>query len=168
VLWHCFHKLCRRTPPGFRRTASISKTSFRSFARTFFRTASVGPVPRRFGRDVCFAAERLRYELRRIETLEQPAAELDGMQIVQISDIHLSTYMTRESVRRAVDMANDVGARPGRGHRRPDHRRARLHVDCVEEVRQLRARSASMAATATTKFMPARKTWPSAFTGRPA
>ena len=36
--------------------------------------------------------------------------QLDGMEIVQISDIHLSSYMTRESVRRVVDMANDVGA----------------------------------------------------------
>jgi predicted MPP superfamily phosphohydrolase len=38
-----------------------------------------------------------------------PAA-LDGMQIVQISDIHLSGYMSRSQVRRAVDMANDLGA----------------------------------------------------------
>ena len=32
------------------------------------------------------------------------------MQIVQISDIHLSGYMTRSDVRRAVDMANELGA----------------------------------------------------------
>src|SRR2546427_8756557 len=35
---------------------------------------------------------------------------LDGMKIVQISDVHLSSYMSRAQVRRAVDMANDLGA----------------------------------------------------------
>jgi len=80
--------------------------------RTFFRTASVvaGAAPFlsvMYG----YAGERLRYEVRRIEIpLTNLGPELDGMSIVQISDIHLSSYMTRESVRRAVDMANDVGA----------------------------------------------------------
>ncbi|PYT89514.1 MAG: hypothetical protein DMG36_21580 [Acidobacteria bacterium] len=32
------------------------------------------------------------------------------MKIVQLSDIHLSSYMSRAQVRRAVDMANDLGA----------------------------------------------------------
>src|SRR2546430_7489488 len=35
---------------------------------------------------------------------------LDGMRILQISDIHLSDYMSRAQVRRAVDMANELGA----------------------------------------------------------
>ena len=80
--------------------------------RTFFRTASVvaGAAPF-LGVMYGYAAERLRYEVRRIEIpLPNLPPELDGMRIVQISDIHLSSYMTRESVRRAVDMANDVGA----------------------------------------------------------
>jgi uncharacterized protein len=80
--------------------------------RTFFRTASVvaGAAPF-LGVMYGYAAERLRYEVRRIEIpLPNLPPQLDGMEIVQISDIHLSGYMTRESVRRAVDMANDVGA----------------------------------------------------------
>lgn len=109
--------------------------------RTFFRTASVvaGAAPF-LGVMYGYAAERLRYEVRRIEIpLPNLPPELDGMRIVQISDIHLSSYMTRESVRRAVDMANDV--------------RADLAVvtgdlitgahdsvrDCVDEVRRLYA-----------------------------
>jgi predicted MPP superfamily phosphohydrolase len=80
--------------------------------RTFFRTASVvaGAAPF-LGVMYGFAAERLRYEVRRIEIpIPNLPAQLDGMEIVQLSDIHLSGYMTRESVRRAVDMANEVGA----------------------------------------------------------
>jgi uncharacterized protein len=80
--------------------------------RTFFRTASVvaGAAPF-LGVMYGFAAERLRYEVRRIEIpIPNLPQQLDGMEIVQLSDIHLSGYMTRESVRRAVDMANDVGA----------------------------------------------------------
>jgi predicted MPP superfamily phosphohydrolase len=80
--------------------------------RTFFRTASVvaGAAPF-LGVMYGYAAERLRYEVHRVEipVTNLPPA-MDGMRIVQISDIHLSSYMTRESVRRAVDMANDVGA----------------------------------------------------------
>ena len=80
--------------------------------RTFFRTASVvaGAAPF-LGVMYGYAAERLRYEVRRVEIpLTSLPPELDGMEIVQISDIHLSSYMSRGSVRRAVDMANDVGA----------------------------------------------------------
>ena len=80
--------------------------------RTFFRTASVvaGAAPF-LGVMYGYAAERLRYEVRRVEIpLTGLPPELDGLEIVQISDIHLSSYMSRGSVRRAVDMANDVGA----------------------------------------------------------
>ena len=80
--------------------------------RTFFRTASVvaGAAPF-LGVMYGYAAERLRYEVHRVEIpLTNLPPALDGMKIVQISDIHLSSYMTRESVRRAVDMANDIGA----------------------------------------------------------
>lgn len=111
--WHRFHK------PG---SVAASKLPVHRLdledivpdpsRRTFFRTASVvaGAAPF-LGVMYGFAAERLRYELRRIEIpLNNLPPELDGMQIVQLSDIHLSSYMTRESVRRAVDMANEVGA----------------------------------------------------------
>jgi len=52
-----------------------------------------------------FAAERLNYQVRRVEIpLPNLPSALDGLQIVQISDIHLSSYMSRTQVRRAVDM----------------------------------------------------------------
>ena len=109
--------------------------------RTFFRTASVvaGAAPF-LGVMYGFAAERLRYELRRIEIpINNLPSALDGMSIVQISDIHLSAYMTRESVRRAVDMANDVGADLAVV---TGDLITGMHdslFDAVEEVRQLRA-----------------------------
>ena len=109
--------------------------------RTFFRTASVvaGAAPF-LGVMYGFAAERLRYELRRIEIpLNNLPPELDGMQIVQLSDIHLSNYMTRESVRRAVDMANDVGADLAVVTGDLITGMHDSMWDCVEEVRQLRA-----------------------------
>jgi uncharacterized protein len=109
--------------------------------RTFFKTASVvaGAAPFlsvMYG----FAAERLRYEVRRIEIpLANLPPELDGLEIVQLSDIHLSSYMTRESVRRAVDMANGVGADLAVV---TGDLITGLHdslADCIEEVRHLRA-----------------------------
>ena len=109
--------------------------------RTFFRTASVvaGAAPFlsvMYG----FAAERLRYELRRVEIpVNNLPPELDGMSIVQLSDIHMSAYMTHASVRRAVDMANEVGADLAvvTGDLITGLHDS-LH-DCVEEVRRLHA-----------------------------
>ena len=111
--WHRVHQA---TPAHLRKpfphTAVLEDFVPDPSRRTFFRTASVvaGAAPF-LGVMYGYAAERLRYEVRRIEIpLTNLPAGLDGMQIVQISDIHLSSYMTCESVRRAVDMANDVGA----------------------------------------------------------
>jgi len=112
-LWHRVKKpvkaLAKKNP--------VRNATMRDFVpdpsrRTFFRTASVvaGAAPF-LGVMYGYAEERLRYEVRRVEIpIPNLPAQLDGMQIVQLSDIHLSGYMTRESVRRAVDMANDVGA----------------------------------------------------------
>jgi predicted MPP superfamily phosphohydrolase len=109
--------------------------------RYFFRTATAlaGATPflsAMYG----FAAERLNYQVHRIEIpMANLPPALDGMTILQISDIHLSGYMTRSAVRRAVDMANEL--------------RADLAVvtgdfitgssdpiaDCIDEVRRLHA-----------------------------
>jgi predicted MPP superfamily phosphohydrolase len=109
--------------------------------RYFFRaaTAAAGAAPfltAMYG----FAAERLNYQVRRIEIpIPKLPAALDGMKIVQLSDIHLSSYMSRAQVRRAVDMANDLGADlavvtgdliTGSGD---------PIADCVDEIRHLRA-----------------------------
>jgi uncharacterized protein len=109
--------------------------------RYFFRaaTAAAGAAPfltAMYG----FAAERLNYQVRRIEIpIPKLPPALDGMQIVQLSDIHLSGYMSRTQVRRAVDMANDLGADLAvvtgdliTGPGDPIE-------DCVDEIRHLRA-----------------------------
>ena len=141
-LWHRFHKPVPRVAsqvPAHR--LNVNDIVPDPSRRTFFRTASVvaGAAPF-LGVMYGFAAERLRYELRRVEIpINNLPSALDGMSIVQISDIHLSAYMTRESVRRAVDMANDVGADLAVV---TGDLITGMHdslFDAVEEVRQLRA-----------------------------
>jgi predicted MPP superfamily phosphohydrolase len=80
--------------------------------RHFFRTASIAAGAAPFlGVMYGFAAERLNYQVRRVEIpVPNLPDALDGMKITQLSDIHLSGYMPRSQVRRAVDMANDLGA----------------------------------------------------------
>jgi uncharacterized protein len=109
--------------------------------RYFFRaaTAAAGAAPF-LGAMYGFAAERLNYQVRRVEIpMHNLPPALDGMKVVQISDIHLSSYMSLTQVRRAVDMANDLGADlaivtgdliTGVGD---------SIADCVEEVRRLHA-----------------------------
>ena len=109
--------------------------------RYFFRaaTAAAGAAPF-LGAMYGFAAERLNYQVRRVEIpMHNLPPALDGMKIVQISDVHLSSYMSRAQVRRAVDMANDLGADlavvtgdliTGMGD---------SIADCIEEIRRLHA-----------------------------
>jgi uncharacterized protein len=109
--------------------------------RYFFRTASViaGATPF-FTCMYGFAAERLHYQVRRVEIpIANLPPVLDGMRIAQISDIHLSGYMSRSDVRRAVDMTNDLGADLSvvtgdfiTGSSDPI-------ADCIEEVSRLHA-----------------------------
>lgn len=80
--------------------------------RYFFQTASylAGAVPF-IGALYGFAAERLRYEVERVEVpIANLPAALDGLRIAQLSDIHIGSYMPREQVRRAVTMANELEA----------------------------------------------------------
>jgi hypothetical protein len=80
--------------------------------RYFFRTATAvaGAAPF-LGAMYGFAAERLNYQVRRVEIpIANLPSALDGMRIAQLSDVHLSGYMTRAQIRRAVDMTNALGA----------------------------------------------------------
>jgi predicted MPP superfamily phosphohydrolase len=115
----------------------ISDPSRRYFFKTATALAGAGPfLTAVYG----FAAERLDYQIHRVEIpLPNLPAGLEGMKIVQISDIHLSSYMPRLQVRRAVDMANDLGADlalvtgdfiTGAGD---------PIADCIDEVKGLRA-----------------------------
>ena len=58
-----------------------------------------------------FAIERFRYQIREVDVpvAGLPAA-LVGLRIAQLSDIHIGNYMSASSVRRAVDMANELNA----------------------------------------------------------
>ena len=80
--------------------------------RYFFKTATAAAGAAPFlGAMYGFAAERLNYQIHRVDIpISNLSAALDGMTIVQLSDIHMSGYMPRAQVRRAVDMANDLGA----------------------------------------------------------
>jgi predicted MPP superfamily phosphohydrolase len=109
--------------------------------RYFFKTASAAAGAAPFlGAMYGFAAERLNYQIHRVDIpISNLPAALDGMTIVQLSDIHMSGYMPRAQVRRAVDMANDLGAHlavvtgdfiTGSGD---------PLEECIEEVRRLSA-----------------------------
>lgn len=80
--------------------------------RYFFQTASTlaGAVPF-VGVLYGFVAGRLHYTVERVEVpLANLPEGLDGLRIAQLSDIHIGAYMPHEQVRRAVAMANELGA----------------------------------------------------------
>jgi uncharacterized protein len=140
--WHRLHKVAP-VEPG---KALVKPAAHMDFVpdpsrRTFFRTASVvaGAAPF-LGVMYGYAEERLRYQVSRVEIpIANLPLQLNGMAIVQISDIHFSSYMTRESVRRVVDMANGVGADLAVV---TGDLITGLHdsvADCVDEIRHLRA-----------------------------
>jgi predicted MPP superfamily phosphohydrolase len=109
--------------------------------RYFFKTATAAAGAAPFlGAVYGYAAERLNYQIHRVEIpVSNLPAALDGMTIAQLSDIHMSGYMPRSQVRRAVDMANELGADlavvtgdfiTGTGD---------PIAECIEEIRRLRA-----------------------------
>jgi uncharacterized protein len=58
-----------------------------------------------------FAAERFSFRVIKTEvSIPELPPGLDGLRIVQLSDIHIGDFMPREEVRRAVDMANSLDA----------------------------------------------------------
>jgi uncharacterized protein len=109
--------------------------------RYFFKTATAAAGAAPFlGAMYGFASERLNYQVHRVEIpVSNLPAALDGLRITQLSDIHLSGYMPREQVRRAVEMANELGGDlavvtgdfiTGAGD---------PLEDCIEEIRRLRS-----------------------------
>jgi uncharacterized protein len=127
--------------PDLRLAGAASVEQLRDPGRRYFfraATAAAGAAPF-LGAMYGFAAERLKYQVRREEIpISNLNPALDGLSIVQLSDIHLSGYMPRAQVRRAVEMANELGAHlavvtgdfiTGASDPLPD---------CIEEIRQLR------------------------------
>ena len=80
----------------------------------------------------------------------------------------MSGYMPRAQVRRAVEMANELGADLAVVTGDFITSASDPLPDCIDEVRQLRAPLGFGAATATTKFTPGRRTWRNLFSPRPA
>jgi len=151
-LWTSLRSAVRRNSAPAPVTANVPASETRTPAaaaellpdpsrRYFFRTASAlaGAAPFlsvMYG----FAAERLDYHIRRVDipTANLPPA-LDGMKIVQLSDIHLSGYMSRTDVRRAVEMANAQGADLAVVTGDFITGAADPLADCIEEISHLRA-----------------------------
>jgi len=115
----------------------VSNPSRRYFFKTATALAGAGPfLSAVYG----FAEERLAYQVRRVEIpMPNLPAGLEGLKIVQISDIHLSSYMPRTQVRRAVDMANDLGADLALATGDFITGAGDPIADCIDEVRRLRA-----------------------------
>ncbi len=80
--------------------------------RKLFQYAAMAAACLPFGASVYgFASERLHYTVQRVELpIHRLPAPLDGLRIVQLSDIHIGDFMPREEVRRAVAMANELEA----------------------------------------------------------
>ncbi len=77
--------------------------------RDFFGQAAIlaGAIPFA-GVAYGFAITRTHFTLRRVEIpVCGLPAEMDGLTIAQLSDIHIGGFMTREAVRRAVEMAGE-------------------------------------------------------------
>ena len=145
-MWRWLHPATMKKAVARQSAAQSTPASAETVAdpgrRYFFRaaTAAAGAGPF-LGAMYGFAAERLNYQVRRVEIpLPNLPSALDGMRILQISDIHLSDYMSRAQLRRAVDMANELGADlavvtgdliTGSGD---------STADCVDEIRHLHTR----------------------------
>ena len=80
--------------------------------RNFFKTASAAvfaapPAVLAYG--VFIERHQLYLREQKIE-IPNLAPELDGLRLVQLTDIHLSPFLTRAELQRAVDMANETRA----------------------------------------------------------
>ena len=90
----------------------VRRESVDESRRTFFRYAAyaLGSIPF-LATTYGFATGRLRY---RVEEVDVPIANLpkglDGLRIVQISDVHFGDFMPAADLRRAVEMANELNA----------------------------------------------------------
>jgi predicted MPP superfamily phosphohydrolase len=143
-LWRFAHSPAGRAPAGKNSSVAYDRAAPPDTVpdpgrRYFFRTATAAAGAAPFLISVYgFAAERLNYQVHRVEIpIPQLPSALDGMKIVQLSDIHLSGFMSRAEVRRAVQMANELGADLAvvtgdliTGSGDPLY-------DCIDEVRQL-------------------------------
>jgi uncharacterized protein len=96
--------------PAIAALPAAQRERFDPARRTFFHYAAslAGSLPL-LATAYGATAGRRRY---RIETVEVPLTDLppslDGLRIVQLSDLHIGAFMPRAEIRRAVEMANTV------------------------------------------------------------
>ncbi len=86
----------------------LASPARRGFLRAATYTAGAVPlVAAAYG----FGKERLDFTLHRVDIpVANLPAGLDGLTIAQLSDIHAGDFMPADQVRRAVDLANSLGA----------------------------------------------------------
>ena len=103
-------------------------------------TAVAGAIPF-LGAAYGFGVERFRYEIRDVElAIAGLPTALAGMRIVQLSDLHIGSYMSAGGVRRAVEMANELGADLAVVTGDFLTRRGDPLESCIAELSRLRAR----------------------------
>jgi hypothetical protein len=140
-MWNLIRSRFAHAPTASAEGAEAVEPELQGSRRYFFQQAMyvAGAIPF-VGAIYGFAAERLRYTVRKVEVpISGLPAALDGLRIAQLSDIHIGGYMPRQQVRRAVEMANELGAELAvvtgdliTGASDPLE-------DCVQELAQLRA-----------------------------
>lgn len=110
-------ELCRRalTRPAAHADSPAASTedveavdfTRRRFLQTSTAVAAAAPL---LGAAYGFAVERFRYEIREADlAIAGLPAALTGLRIAQLSDLHIGNYMSAAGIRRAVDMANELG-----------------------------------------------------------
>jgi predicted MPP superfamily phosphohydrolase len=86
-------------------------TKFQSARRSFLRAAGAGAcvVPAAFA--AVGIMERTRFRVSEIKIpIPNLPKDLDGLRIVQVTDIHLSPFLSEKEFARAIDMANETRA----------------------------------------------------------
>ncbi|MBV9609498.1 MAG: metallophosphoesterase [Acidobacteria bacterium] len=92
-------------PPAQRQSIDQSR-------RTFFRYAAyaLGGIPF-LATTYGFAAGRLRYQVQKVDVpITNLPKSLDGLRILQISDVHFGAFMPQADLRRAIETANELNA----------------------------------------------------------
>jgi uncharacterized protein len=105
VAWWWDRVFPGRTMRGANADVNLAR---RRFVQTASAVAGAAPF---VGFAYGFAVERWRFQVReQTLPLEALPAELNGLRIAQLSDIHIGSFMPVREIRRAVGMANDLRA----------------------------------------------------------
>jgi predicted MPP superfamily phosphohydrolase len=85
--------------------------AFHPSRRAFFRAAGVGMCITPVAGTVFGIVKRNQFQLSEVKVpIPNLPKDLDGLRIVQVTDIHLSPFLSEQEFARAVDMANETRA----------------------------------------------------------